>query len=398
MNWIELIKNPEISRILAENEGADTAKLALKWAGKKDLPVNFLLTQITGRKIAAKKLPDWHQVKSVIYPDKTALEQCSSTLAALNKQKFIPKGRIADLTGGLGVDSMAFAKVSNSVVYVEPNEERLIFATHNFHELGINNVDFQRNTAEEFLNKLDVNEFDLIYLDPSRRDDNNRRAFRLSNLQPNVLQLKEQILKASPKLLLKVGPMLDISEAIRELRKVTTVNIVSIKDECKELLFYIDEHATENPEIICSELTEKENIEFKFDFLEEKSIEPTTGLISNYLYDPQASIIKGGAYKSVAKKFELIKLNPNTHLYSSEELINIFPGRCYKVLRQLNYDSKLLKSEFKNKPYHLVFRNFPEDAEKVISKLNIKSGGDKYLFFYTDFNQKPTVVETQRIY
>jgi hypothetical protein len=192
--------------------------------------------------------------------------------------------------------------------------------------------------------------------------------------------------------------MLDISEAIRELGKVTTVNIVSIKDECKELLFYIDEHATENPEIICSELFEKENIEFKFDFLEEKSIEPTTGLISNYLYDPQASIIKGGAYKSVAKKFELIKLNSNTHLYSSEELINNFSGKCYKLLRQLNYDPKQLKSEFKNKPFHLVFRNFPEDAEKVISKLKIKSGGDKYLFFYTDFNQKPTVAETQRIY
>ncbi len=398
MNWIELIKNPEISQILAENEGADTAKLALKWAGKKELPVSFLITQISGRKIAAKKLPDWHQVKTIIYPDKTALEQCSSKLAAQNKQKFIPKGRIADLTGGLGVDTAAFAKISNSVVYVEPNTSRILYATHNFDALGLHNIEFQHSTAEDFVVNLSPNEFDLIYLDPSRRDDNDRRAFRLSDLLPNVLQLKTQILRATPKLLLKVGPMLDITEAIRELGKVTTVNVVSIKDECKELLFYIDEKATENPEIICTELFENKNSEFKFDYRNEKTLAASKGFISNYLYDPQASIIKAGAYKSVANYFELIKLNSNTHLYSGEQLITFFPGRCYKVLGHFNYDIKNLKTEFKNKYYHLVFRNFPEDAEKVINKLNIKSGGDKYLFFYADVNQKPQIVETERIY
>lgn len=398
MNWIELIKNPEIGRILAENEGADTAKLALKWGGKKDFPTTFLLTQLTGRKIASKKLPDWHQIKTIIYPDKTALEQCSSTLAANNKQRFIPNGRIADLTGGLGIDSYSFAKVSASVIYVEPNEERLKFATHNFHELGIKNVDFQCNSAEEFIKGLNINEFDLIYLDPSRRDDNNRRAFRLSDLQPDVLQLKEQILKAAPKLLLKVGPMLDITEAIRELGKVTTVNIVSIKDECKELLFYIDENASENPDIICSELSESSKNEFTFNYQQEKIIELKTGLVSKYIYDPQASIIKAGAYKSIADTFELIKLNSNTHLYTSEQLINNFPGKCYEVINHLTYDLKHLKSELKNKHYHLVFRNFTEDADKVVSKLNIKSGGDKYLFFYSDVNQKPQIAETQRIY
>ena len=163
MNWIELLKNPQISRILDENQGEDTAKLALKWAGKKDLPVTFLLTQIKARQIAAKKLPDWHKIKTVLYPDKIALEQCSSTLAAKNKQKFIPKGRVADLTGGLGIDSLAFAKIANSVVYVEPNEERALLATHNFREMSITNIEIRRSTAEEFLNTLSLNAFDLIY-------------------------------------------------------------------------------------------------------------------------------------------------------------------------------------------------------------------------------------------
>jgi 16S rRNA G966 N2-methylase RsmD len=398
MNWIELIKNPEIRRILAENEGSDTAKLALKWAGKKDIPVNFLLTQIAGRKIAAKKLPDLYKIDSIIYPDKTALEQCSSTLAAQNKQRFIPKGRVADLTGGLGIDSISFAKASNSVVYIEPNEDRLKIAIHNFKELGLQNVDFQNSTAEEFLKNLKTKEFDLIYLDPSRRDENNRRAFRLSDLQPDVLQLKSQILFASPKLLLKVGPMLDITEAIRELGKVTIVNIVSIKDECKELLFYVDEKASENPEIICSELKDDGNSEFKFDYQFEKILEIKIGKFSNYIYDPQASIIKAGGFKSIADKYELIKLNANTHLYTSEQLINNFPGKCYEVISQLDFDLKTLKSELKNKNFHLVFRNFPEDATKVSNKLNLKSGGDRYLFFYTDFDQKPQVIEVKRLY
>jgi precorrin-6B methylase 2 len=398
VNWTELIENQKIKQLLAEHETQDPAKLALKWAGKTEIPATFLLTQIKARQKAKSKIPSWYNCKSIVYPDQTALEQCSSEVTAKIKAVGCDDLKVIDLTGGLGIDSWAFSTKAKSVLYVEPILERYELAQHNFKKLGITNVNFLNSTAENAVNQFADNEFDVVYLDPSRRDQHQRRAFRLADLQPNVLEMLPELLRIGKKILIKVGPMLDIHEAIKDFNGVEKIGIVSVKDECKELLFHIGQsNNSQNPKIECFEFQKTEPIKFSFLLDDEKNSELKIGAISNYIYDPYAAIIKAGAFKTLSNKFDVCALHANTHVYSSHNLIEDFPGKIYKIETILNYDLKQIKSSIMNDEATLIFRNFPVKSEDVIKKLKLKSSNNTYLFFVTMHDKSTAVILCSKV-
>jgi hypothetical protein len=392
-NWQDWIRDPQIADLMREQENADVAKLALLWNKRSDLPLQWMLQQIAGRQIAKNKLPDWHAVRTIVYPDRTALEQCSSTITAAGKQDFVKGKRVADLTGGLGVDSLAFARVAEEVLYCEPDPLRFELAQHNFRELGLRNVTCLNSIAENTEEALKNFKADVIYLDPSRRDTG-KRFFKLEDLQPDILQLLPSLLKLSNKVLLKAAPMFDIKLGIRQLERVERVRVVSLKNECKELLFFIDQQINADPTVECIEYHHDQEFDYSFRYSEEENEHLLTASIGEYILDPYTCVTKAGCFKMLTKDFDAALLHANTHLYTSASRQKGFPARTFKVEEVFPYDIGLIRESIKDKKAHLLFRNFPVKPEDVNKKLKFTSGGNCYLFFVTDHAGKLRVIKT----
>jgi precorrin-6B methylase 2 len=396
MNWHHWIKDAEIMNLIRTNENEDVAKLALQWHKHSYLPVQWMLQQITGRQIARQKLPEWYANENIVYPDRTALEQCSSTITAVYKRKFAEGERVADLTGGLGVDAWALAGVAEKLLYCEPDPLRFEIAQHNFAMLGLSNVEFLNSTAEKSLPKLLGFNPHLIYLDPSRRD-NGKRFFKLEDLQPDILTLLPELLQISNNVVMKAAPMLDIKLGIRQLEKVQEVHVVSMRNECRELLFYLSRQSVYDPSIHCVEFHQSRDWKYDFRFSEEENAAIKTGPIASYILDPYASITKAGCFKMLTKDYDVHLLNANTHLYTADTKPKGFPGRCFSVVEVFPYDIGLIRESIADKKAHLLFRNFPVKPEEVEKKLKFSSGGNCYLFFVTDHTGKMRVISTQLI-
>ncbi len=397
VNWTQLIQDPEVQKLLKVHAKADVAQLALKWSSKKDFPGKFLLSQLQCRQKAQSKLPTWAENDLVIYPDSTALEQCSSEKAADYKAEWGRGQRMADLTGGLGVDSNAFSKAATSMVYVEPDPSRFELAVHNLNTLGSANITFLNKTAEEAISEFAENTIDLIYIDPSRRDAQQKRFFKLADLQPDVLRMMPRLQKLAKKILIKAAPMLDIKQALLDFGGAEKIQVVSLHNECRELLFLLGENNSTDPEIECIELDDLNSI-FRFRFGEEEQLEIKTGEISKYLYDPFAAVTKAGAFKSIAKKLDLHALHANTHVYSSEQLVEHFPGRVFEVKSVVAYDPKKLLALFPDKKATLVLRNFPVESATVLKQLPLKSDIKNYLFLVTDCNGNAVAIVCEKLF
>jgi precorrin-6B methylase 2 len=385
-----------IRSLIRAHEADNVAQLALKWSGRTDIPVNWVLTQIGCRQIARSKLPSWFALEDIVYPDKTALEQCSSETAAVYKQPFSREIRVADLTGGLGVDTWSFAQNASAVLYCEPDTSRFETAKNNFGVFGLRNVEFVNQKAEDVLEDLKTFRPDLIYLDPSRRK-NGIRFFRINDLQPDIGLLLPELLKISDRILMKAAPMLDIKLAIRELQHVQEVHVLSVRNECRELLFYMSDQKHDDPLIRCVEFQGGRDWDFEFRFSEEEQLTLKTGALSNYLLDPFACVTKAGGYKSLTKEYDVKMVHANTHLYTALEKPKGFPGRCFKIETVLPYDAGLIRETITGHQGHLVFRNFPVKPEVVEKKLRFTSGGEIYLFFLTDHHEHKRVALARAI-
>jgi len=397
VNWRELIKNKEILSIIHENKDKNVASLALKWASKKDEATPFILSQIHGRAIAERKIPAWSQHETIIYPDKTAMEQCSSELTARFKSELFKGLEVADLTGGLGIDSYFISLKAKRLVYVEPNLNRFEMAQHNFNVLGSKNVTFYQSSAEEFLSNRELASLNCIYIDPSRRTENQNRLFLLKDMQPDLRLLIDYFKPLNMRMLIKLSPMLDIQSALKELEGVKDVYIVSVDDECKELLFNIDFKFDGKTTIKCVNIT-NEKVQ-SFNYLLEKeensSFEVTEAL--KYIYDPFSSLNKAGGFKSLAIKFGLNKISSNTHLFTSDNMLNDFFGNCFEVLRVDDFSSK----EFigiENKKGVIKIRNFRMTQSEIEKKTKITYGPDYFYFFYSDAANRMKVATTKKVY
>ncbi len=399
-------------KFIQENEGADVTRLLL---GKGPQGVNLQLCAkcIQAREKMRVKAPVWYENPALVYPFSVSVEQGSSQYTALYKQRIIKeilqngsreKGiTTADLTGGMGIDSYFISRIALRHFYFERTPELAAATEYNLKLLGAENIIFSNkdilsdNCAP--LRNLQSEGVDLIYIDPARRTSTGGKAILLQDYEPDVTALQEVLFSVSRYILVKVSPMADIKLNLKHLPKTKHVHVVAVDNECKELLFLLDrEHQGEEPIITCVNISTNAGVGEPQSFL--FSQEETAGVQyaqtpGKYLWEPSKALLKGGAYKLVSQRFSVAKLAQSTHLYTSDEMIDGFPGKKFLVEEVIPFNKKSLKNVAASYPKaNLVARNFPMDTTALKKLSGIKDGGDKHIFAVTVSNGDKMLIIT----
>ncbi|MCF6353056.1 MAG: class I SAM-dependent methyltransferase [Cyclobacteriaceae bacterium] len=384
---------PEVKTFINELEKkpVDYDRLLFNKANYPNIPIALVVDQLKAKQKAKNKLPLWFSTKGVVMPPLLSMEQCSSELAATYKSNLY-NGKLAiDLTGGAGVDAYYLSTQFEQVIYVEMNEALAEVAMHNFKLLGADNIKVVTTKSEQFIAEFE-GEADLIYIDPARRNQN-QKLFLLEDCSPNMLELQANLLKKAKKLLVKASPMLDITLAIKQLNFVQKVHIVAIKNEVKELLFELNVQEPKTINVIAIDLA----ILTRFETSWNTSTSVKYSNVLSYLYEPNAAILKSGKMDDLVNQHAIFKLNPHTHLFTSNALISNFPGRKFKVGNVLKYDKKEVKRCFNAKQANISARNFPDSVSHIQKKLDLKPGGVAYLFAIRDYKSKAKIVVCSKI-
>ena len=436
------------AEFIRQNRHADVETLALRMRQYPEVDAAFALQQIAGWQKAREKLPELAGINvnenenendnanandnanenenenenksdgpaEWLWPKRLSLEQCSSQSTAVYKRQVLSKvegqrsGRLVDLTGGLGVDCYYLSELFREVHYVERDEELCRLAAHNF-ALTTRNIQVHNTTAEAYLsneanwpnkaNKSNETDRDdtTIFLDPARRDGHGGKVFRLEDCEPNVVALLTIIRTHARRILLKLSPMLDITAAVRSLGGAAEVHVVAVKNEVKELLVLLEDgRDSMDPEIHCVNLGTDEP-EFVFRRSEEELISPISpisliGPIS--LVEPNAAILKAGAFKTFANRYGLTRLGPNTQFYvggttegrNHGKVLNgengAVPGRVFRVHQASKEELKGLRQA------NVICRNYPLSAEGLKKQLKVKDGGETYVIG-TRIGAKPVI-------
>ncbi len=384
----------KILDFIRQHQQADVHQLMLKKNSYPDIPMAEAVCQIQARRKAKDKLPSWFAQAHICYPSLLSLEQCSSERTAQFKASLLQGKLLIDLTGGMGVDTAAFCSRFEQVIYLERNAELQPLTAYNLHALGHTQVTCLNADSMEWLSQF-TGKADWVYVDPARRDTSGGKVVRLSDCEPDVLAFRELLFQKSAQVLLKASPMLDIDLAIREMGFVERVYVVAVDNEVKELLFHWHPQATSEPELFCVNLlhTAIEPEIFRFSKAHESQLTASFAEPQTYIYEPNAAILKAGAFKSVAEAFSLYKLHPNSHLYTSEQLHTDFPGRIFTLLGTSKVDKKSLRPWLPDNKANITVRNFPATVAQIRTQTGIQEGGDKYLFATTlPNNQKVMLV------
>ncbi len=375
----------ELREFVRQHADEDTDKLLLQAGRYPSIDIPAATIQIAARRQIREKLPEWYANSGLIFPSRLAAEQCSSEACAAYKQSLLRGENVCDLTGGLGVDSWYFSRKAASVTYIERNPDYCRAAGVNFRMLGAENIRIVEADATVLVGELSA---DTFYIDPARRATGNRRLFALSDCEPDILALKSLLLPRCTRLIVKTSPMADIGETLRLLPETREVHVVALHNECKELLFVLENGTfpAEEVKITCVNLKSgEETIPFVFTLREEKTCKehPVNG-ISAFLYEPHVALLKGGAFKIIAEQFKVYKLHKNSHLYTSDRWIPTFPGRRFRVEKTIPFsgkNQKVLKQEIPKA--NITVRNFPLSVAELRQRSGIAEGGDHYLFATT---------------
>lgn len=347
-----------------------------------------LAQSIKGYQKIKNKVPSWHANNGLFFPPSLNLEQSSSQLTALYKKGLIQGGHSGiDLTGGLGVDSYFLSEKFQTFTHVDLNKALSQMVKHNFEVLGRTHVNFIADNSMSFLeNQDDV--FDLIYIDPSRRDADKKRVYRLEDCFPNIID-HWALLKAKGKeLLIKNAPLLDLKESMLNIKSPMRIHVVAIRNEVKEVLFHLHKDIDQT-RIIASNYSKDNWQQFIFDPEDEKQYFPKLSDAKKYLYIPNAAIMKAGAFNSFALRYQLEKLHPNSHIYTSDELKDNVPARIFRIDHNIGLNKKALKKYLPNHKAHIISRNFPMSADQIRKKVKCISAGDKYIIASTQGQDKP---------
>ena len=380
--------NTGVQDFISENLNADIVSVLLKKPLFEGISQKELAQQIESKKKCQKKLPTWFNTPEIYYPKKINIEQTSSEITAKYKSELVSGNLLIDLTGGLGIDSYYFSKKMSSIFHCEIDKELHEITTHNYKILGSKNIKTFESNGLEILKKIE-SEIDWIYIDPSRRNKSKGKVFQLSDCEPDVIKNLHLLFSKSENILIKTSPLLDISQGIKNLNWVKDIHIISINNDVKELVWVLKKGFSGDTAIKTINFTNKEVQSFNFNLLQEKHAVSTFGAPLQYIYEPNSSILKAGAFKSLGVKFDLLKLHPHTHLYTSNKLID-FPGRSFKLLKLIPYNKKGIK-ELNLKNANITKRNFSDSVQKIREKYRIKEGGDSYLFFFRNFEGQPQI-------
>jgi len=352
--------------------------------------VQELIQQIESLRKAEKKLPTWFNTKNIYYPHKLNLEQTSSEITARYKASIVSGKSLADITGGFGVDSFYFSEIVTSVDHFELNKSLSEITNYNFSVLEKANITcYSEDGVQQVLN----NKYDVIYADPSRRNNAKGKVFFLKDCEPNIPIYIDSLLKNCNQLLIKTSPMLDLSIGLEELKSVSEIHIVASNNEVKELLWLLSKKTSTS--ILIKTINFNKKTTEVFDFNWKQASYPSYSLPKRYLYEPNAAIMKSGAFDLVSEKFKLDKLHQHTHLYTSDELID-FPGRKFKINEVIPYKKKEIK-KLKIIKANISIRNFPETVSVLRKKLKISDGGMDYLFFVTTNNNKKQILVCSKV-
>ena len=387
---IEALLTPEVQKFIRDHENDDPATLMLRAKQYSDIPLKEAVEQIQSRKKAKAKLPTWYAAADLVYPPPLSLEQSSSSITAEYKASLFSGEEFVDLTGGMGIDFSFLSKYFKKGFYVERQANLVEIAQHNMKCLGLNSAEFHHAEAEDFLHQTS-DEFDLIFLDPARRGNHDQKVFKIEDCEPNVLSLLPLMKANGRSILMKTSPLLDIKGAVKDLGGATEVHVVAVNNEVKELLFIIDDQANQNPIIKAIDLTNTE-VKFEFDYSQEQNTNLAHGSIESYLYEPNVAILKAGAFKSIAARLGLMKLHVNSHLYTSKAQVANFPGRSFKVIREISFNKKELRKAIPNMKANITVRNYPMTVEQIRKKTGLTDGGNLYIFATTDQDGKKAVL------
>lgn len=386
---------------------SDVRSLMLQARRYPDVDMRKAVVQISAWQTAQKKLPLWATTDGIVFPEHLSMEQCSSQQTAEYKGEVFAKWlkpsaekdaiHITDLTGGFGVDATCLVRsVGNEqnahLTFVERNAELCEIAQHNLPLLGVNHADVLCADSEEVLTQLATHQH-LIFIDPARRDNHGGKTVAISDCTPDVIQFNDLLLDKADVVMLKLSPMLDIAEAERQLKGIREIHIVSVNGECKETLFVLqkeaktsDGFAENEPKIVCVNLLPNQSAQtFIFSHSIERNASCTyTSELKHYLYEPNASVMKAMAFKSVAEHFRLEKLHPSSQLYTADTLIPDFPGRIFEIKDSSHFNKKELKNLLKDiHKANLTVRNFPLSVAELRKRLKLSDGGSDYLFATT---------------
>ena len=382
----------------------DVRQLALKRVPNEGIDLPWALTQIAGWQTARRKIPSWAIIDSIVYPQHISMEQCSSDRTSEYKAKLIDDSCLAiadsevsfvDLTGGLGVDFVAIAKtlhqhasaVINHAVYVERSDELCTIARNNFPLLGVD-AEVVCTTAEEYLHTL--KHTNLLFVDPARRDGAGRKMVGIADCTPDILSLKDEMLRKADMVMIKLSPMLDWHKAVADLGEcVHEVHIVSVDNECKELLLIVrGERSEDKGERILYCVNDDDEV-LKVDLssleterrVESRMAPPLEKGWGGFLYEPNASIMKSGCFAELCAKYGVLQIGKNSNLFVSDTMIDIFPGRKFIVEAVSSMNKREVKETLGDmKRANVAVRNFPMSAEELRRRLKLIDGGDDYLF------------------
>ncbi len=361
----------EIQNYINANLNADLHSLLLKKSPFPEVSMQEIVQQIKGKQVAQKKFPFLLQ-DGIVFPPQLNLEQSSSEKTALYKSEILKGNKFIDLTSGFGIDAYYLSKNFDKITLVEQNKELLEIVKHNWTVL-VKKAAFINIKLEDFLRENNEN-FDVIYLDPARRDQNKNKVFLLEDLSPNILEIQDQLLAISEQVIIKLSPLIDLKYLISVLKNISKIEIIAVRNDVKEIVVFLSKNYS--GEIMCNCVNlESGEKDFSFEINAEKNAQAEYAEPQQFIYIPNNTILKAGIFNLISSEFKLKKLHPNTHLYTSDVKISDFPGR---ILKMKVIDSKEIK---KKEQFNLISKNYPLKPEEIKKKYQLKDGGNQYLIF-----------------
>ena len=398
---------PSNEEFIRQHLNENPLSLALKKA-PEGVDLQWCLRQIEGHALARKKLPELASIEGIWFPPRLSMEQCSSEATAKYKQAIVKRlggTSLTDLTGGFGIDFCYMAQGMQKATYIEQQEVLCEVARHNFPFVGLQNAKVINTSCEKFLEnaeRITPSEHSIIYLDPARRNDHGEKVFSISDCTPDVSELQDTLTRRANYVMIKLSPMLDISQALRQLRNVTEIHMVSVKGECKELLFVLSEKEQCELTYHCVNL-ETSDEPFSATQTQAQGISPKiaspnieAGL---YLFEPNASIMKAGMQNAFAERYNLQKLHPMSNLFIGERHIENIPARQFVIEGTSDFQKAGLKDFLHGiKQANIAIRNFPSTVEELRKRLKLKDGGNIYLFATTLADNSHRIIAAYRYY
>jgi len=363
--------NEDIQNYINANLNTDLHTLLLKKSPFPEVSMHEIVQQIKGKQVAERKFP-FLLKEGIIFPPQLNLEQSSSEKTALYKSATLKGNKFIDLTSGFGIDAYYLSQNFDDITLIEQNTELLDIVEHNWKILG-RQAKFINSKLEDFLNE-NQEHFDVIYLDPARRDQNKNKVFLLEDLSPGILEVQEKLQSVSSLVVIKLSPLIDLKYLVSVLPGIVEIDIIALKNDVKEVVVFLSNENTGKVLCNCVNLDSNEAA-FTYTFGDEETAQAEYSEPEKYIYIPNNAVLKAGVFNLISQKFGLKKLHPNSHLYTSGEKIDNFPGRIFEMVM---IDSKSIK---KKGQFNIISRNYPLKPEEIKKKYGLKDGGDQYLIF-----------------